>query len=92
MIISIIKKEWLKRAVELKKPFMLLMPISTINTNYLRDTLKGLKLQLIIPRKRIQFVKIKDGEIVDIKPRCNFDTAYFCVGLNLENDILFLDA
>lgn len=82
------KKEVLKRLKNLNKPFILICPISMLNTNYLRD-LFGNSIQLLIPRKRIQFNKFEDG-IEKTLNSCNFDTAYFCYKMNLERDVIFL--
>ena len=45
------------------------------------------KLQIIIPRKRIQF--IKNGN--ELQNKCNFDCFYYCYKMNLERDIIWLD-
>ena len=82
--------------IELKKrdvPFMLIMPSSTINTIYVRENLKE-HLQIIIPRRRIQFTK----RLVDGTPdpkwiggRCNFECFYYCYKMGLEKDIIYLE-
>ena len=55
-------KEILNRLKELDKPFILILPCSKIYTQYIRDNFKNTDtpLQIIIPRKRIQFVKQKN--------------------------------
>ena len=81
------KKEILTRLKELDKPFILIMPQNTINNNYVRELYEN-DLQIIIPRKRIQF--IKNGE--DGHPKkCNFDCFYYCYKMNLERDIIMLN-
>ena len=84
-----IKKRILKRLVELDKPFILIMPTSKLNTSYIRENFKDSddKLQIIIPRKRIQF--IKNGN--ELQNKCNFDCFYYCYKCNLERDIIWLD-
>jgi hypothetical protein len=86
------KKQVFKRLVELGKPFVMIMPSSTINTQYVRDLFSKSKepLQIIIPRKRIQFTKIKDGKAVETDS-CNFDCFYFCWKMGLPNDIVWLE-
>ena len=75
------------RLKELDKPFILLMPQNTLNNNYVRELFED-SIQIIIPRKRIQF--IKNGE--DGHPKkCNFDCFYYCYKINLERDIVFLN-
>lgn len=82
-------KEVLNRLVELDKPFILIQPSSKINTSYVRNLFNGHadKLQIIIPRKRIQF--IKNGN--DLQNKCNFDCFYYCWKMNLERDIIWLN-
>ena len=86
-------KEVLERLVELDKPFILIMPSSKINTQYFRKLFKTNEnsLQIIIPRRRIQFQKVVDGQYVDFKTSCNFDCFYYCWKMNLERDITWLD-
>lgn len=87
-------KEILARLVELDKPFILIMPSSKINTQYFRKVFSDQdeKIQIIIPRKRIQFVKTVNGVIPEnYKSGCNFDCFYFCWKIGLENDITWLE-
>jgi hypothetical protein len=78
----------LKRLVELEKPFILIMPSSKINTQYFRSILKD-KIQIIIPKKRIQFIKKVDDSST-IPNSCNFDCFYYCYKMNLGRDIIWL--
>ena len=49
-------------------------------------------IQLIIPRKRIQFIKLVNGKRVEgQKQRCNFDCFYYCWKMNLPRDIIWLE-
>ena len=84
-----LKEEVISRLVALDKPFILIMPSSTINTQYVRRHLKD-KLQIMIPRRRIQFDKMVDGKIEE-SGRCNFDCFYYCYKMGLKNDIVFLE-
>jgi len=80
----------LERLFFLQKPFIIIMPSSKINTQYVRKLFSKNKLQIIIPRKRIQFYKMVDGEIT--KPNvCNFDCFYYCWNIGLEDDITWLE-
>jgi hypothetical protein len=79
-------KEIMKRLLILDKPFILLFPSSKINTQYFREW-KDKHLQIIIPRKRIQF--IKNGN--ELQNKCNFDCFYYCYKINLEQDIIWLE-
>ena len=82
-------KNVLKRLKELNKPFILIMPSSKLNTQYLRELFMNDLLQIIIPRKRIQFQKLVDGKPVESN-NCNFDCFYYCWQINLEKDIVWL--
>ena len=87
-------KEVLTRMKELNKPFILIMPSSKINTQYVRNLFKDTedKLQIIIPRKRIHFEKQVDGKIPENwKNACNFDCFYYCWKMRLERDIIWLE-
>ena len=81
-----IKKEVFTRLKKLNKPFIMIVPISTICTQYMINLFKG-ELQLIIPKKRIQFLKLVDGVIVKSKGSCNFDCAYVCWQMGFEHDM-----
>ena len=81
-----ITKQIMKRLLVLDKPFILILPSSKINTSYFREW-KDKGLQIIIPRKRIQF--IKNGN--ELKNKCNFDCFYYCYKINLNSDIVWLE-
>ena len=84
-------KEILKRLKLLDKPFILIMPISKLTTTYFRDCFKNdNEFQFIIPRKRIQFNKLIDGN-EEQQNKCNFDCVYYCYKINLEHSITWLD-
>jgi len=89
-----IKKQWFTRSKQLNKPFIILCPINILATNYMRELFADEPLQIIIPRKRIHFIKCdKDGK-QDVefneKRRCTFDSIYYCYKMNLPKDITFL--
>ena len=87
-------KEVLTRLVQLNKPFILILPSSKINTQYVRNLFKDKKdkLQIIIPKKRIHFEKQIDGKTPDNwKNACNFDCFYYCWKMDLDRDIIWLD-
>jgi len=85
--------EVLARLKALQKPFILIMPSSKINTQYFRKLFSNEEdpIQIIIPRKRIQFDKMVDGEIVEQKTSCNFDCFYYCWKMQLPRDIVWLE-
>lgn len=83
-------KEVLIKLKQLDKPFMLILPSSKINTQYIRELFFD-NLQIIIPRKRIHFTKLIDGKIPDgWKSACNFDCFYYCYKIGLDKDITWL--
>jgi hypothetical protein len=82
--------EVLTRLKKLNKPFILIMPSSKINTQYFRKLFSTESIQLIIPRKRIQFIKMVNGVVDGQKKACNFDCFYYCWKIGLERDIIWL--
>tara|TARA_R110002049_G_scaffold195108_1_gene364177 strand:+ start:194 stop:691 length:498 start_codon:yes stop_codon:yes gene_type:complete len=84
-------KQVMNRLLELDKPFMLIFPQNKINTSYFR-LWKDKNIQIIIPRKRIQFIKKVDGETPKKwKSDCNFNCFYYCYKMNLPKDITWLE-
>tara|TARA_R110001606_G_C14978256_1_gene604066 strand:- start:65 stop:559 length:495 start_codon:yes stop_codon:yes gene_type:complete len=83
-------KEIMERLMILDKPFILIMPSAKMVTKAIRENFKDTDnpLQIIIPRKRIQF--IKNGEDFHEK-KCNFDCYYYCYKMNLPRDIIWLE-
>ena len=79
-----IKKKIFQRLSELDKPFIMILPVSTITKQFVKK-LHREKLQIIVPDKRLQFIK---GE--DQLKRAWFDTMFLCYKMNLEKDITFI--
>jgi hypothetical protein len=87
-----LSKEVMKRLKDLDKPFIIIMPSSKINTSYFRENFMNKGLQIIIPRKRIQFLKLIDGKKPEnYKSDCNFDCFYYCYKIGFEKDINWLE-
>jgi hypothetical protein len=87
-------KQILTRLKLLDKPFILLMSISKLSCQYTRNIFKDSNdpLQIIIPAKRIHFIKVVDGiEVHDCSDKCNFDCFYYCWKIGLPNDITWLN-
>ena len=86
-------KEIMQRLYELDKPFILILPCSKICTQYFREFFNGDKrLQIIIPRKRIHFNKLVNGDTPENwKNACNFDCFYYCYKLDFDKDITWLN-
>ena len=85
-------KDVMRRLKELDKPFVLILPASKLCCSYFRENYKETELQIVIPRKRIQFIKRVNGEIPkDYKSKCNFDCFYYCYKMNFNKDITWLE-
>ncbi len=78
-------KEIMKRLTELDKPFILILPVSKITTQYFKEWKD--KIQIIIPKKRIHFDK--EGTVKS-PSNCNFDCFYYCYKMNLPKDIVWI--
>lgn len=81
------KDAFLKKCYSLKKPFALLMPLSSLEGKTRGFLYRENGLQLIIPNKRINFIT-PSGK----GQGAWFQTAWFTWGLNLPKDLLFVDA
>ena len=79
----------LERLVALDKPFVLIMPVGKLNTQAFRSLFATKHIQIIVPRKRIQFQKFVEGNEVKTSG-CAFDCLYYCYRMNLEKDIIHL--
>ena len=84
------KKAVFTRLKELGKPFIMISPSSMLCYKYFQELFKDENIQIIIPRKRINFIKIIDGK-KELGKGCNFDCFYYCWKMNLAKDIIFLN-
>lgn len=79
------KKDWfLSRAFKLAKPFAFLLPLTTLEGIKRGKIFREHGIQLIIPNRRINF------EIPSGKKAAWFAVAWFCYGLSLPNDLMFV--
>ena len=78
------KAKVFNRLRELDKPFILIVPVSTITKKFYMDWW-GERCEIIIPPKRIQFVK--NGEQTN---RSWFDVIYVCYKMELPKQINYL--
>jgi len=87
-------KEILTRLKDINKPFILIMPSAKITTNYFAELFKNENIKIIIPPRRINFIKQKNGRTIlsEKDSRCSFDCFYYCWKLDVESpsDIIFL--
>ena len=77
------KEKCVELGVQLNKPFILLMPIDSLGSKWIRKYFD--ELQFIIPSGRYNFLK------KGLKTKgCWFDTMWVCNGLNLDKKIIKL--
>ena len=79
------KKEVLQRLREIDMPFILILPLAVLTTNYVQDLFQD-TVQIIIPPKRIHFRHRYD----DSYNFCSFDSIYVCYKMGLERDITYI--
>ena len=87
------KQEVVKKLKELGKPFIIICPTPMLVTKYFRELFSDEeeRIQIIIPRSRIHFMKLVDGKVPEgWKNACNFDCFYYCWKMNLPQDINWL--
>jgi hypothetical protein len=82
-----IKKKVFERLKALNKAFILIVPVSIITKKFFKDTGFADKCGIIVPSKRIHFIKGKDPT-----KRCWFDTVYLCFQIDgvREKEIIYL--
>ncbi len=77
------KEKCVELGIKLNKPFILLMPIDSLGSKWIKKYFDN--LQFIIPSGRYNFLK------KGLKTKgCWFDTMWICYGLNLEEKIIKL--
>jgi hypothetical protein len=81
------RNEVLKRLFEWNKPFIMLMPITTLCYIKTQKILKDYKIQVIIPNIYKGFID-KKGNPTKCPP---FYLCYICYKMNLEKDIIHLN-
>jgi hypothetical protein len=78
-----IKQKVFERCIELGKPFALLVPIDTLERQYISKLFKDKDFTIIIPKERFNFLNN------NVKTTMAFKTCWFCVGFNLDKQIIF---
>lgn len=88
------KEQFMGRCYQLGKPWALLMPITTFDSNKRRQLMASRGIEIILPTRRIKFEtpnhdkRIKEGK----KPGSAwFYSAWFTWGLNLGKQLTFCD-
>jgi hypothetical protein len=79
------KEEFLKKAFEIGKPFAFLLPLTALEGKERGEMYRKYNIQLIIPNRRINFITPNGGK------SSWFATAWFCYGLNLPNQLNFVE-
>lgn len=77
-----LKDKFLQRAFELEKPFMFLLPITSLEGVVRGKMFRENRIQLLIPDRRFSFTSKKHGAW--------FQTSWFTHGLVLKNDLNFI--
>jgi len=87
-----IKKNILKKLVELNKPFIIIMNSMNVFSKYIREIFKDnfKHLQVIIPDGKIHFQKLLDNGNLEYKPNTSFYCCYVCYKMNFKNEDLWL--
>ena len=87
-----LKKEVINKLVERNKPFILIVPVSTLCYKYTKILVDD--LQGIIPKKRMKFIhydkKKKELKADWQKHSSRFDCVYMCWKMQLSKDIIFI--
>jgi len=84
-----IKKDIMIKLKEIDKPFILIMPCSVLVTKYVRDLYRN-DIQIVLPKKRIQFYKINEDHEPVYNGKSNFECFYYTYKCNLPRDINWL--
>jgi len=87
-----IKSRVITRLCELNKPFMLLMPLTFIQTIQLEKLqAKYGRFKFIVPSRRITFYKVKDGERKEYNSPDIYNSAiWYCWKIKLKHSINFV--
>ena len=87
-----LKKEILKKLVEIDKPFIIIMNSCNLFSKYMRTIFKDnfKYLQIITPSTKIQYDKYVENQFVKTK-NCSFYSVFVCYKMNLSTEQLWLD-
>ena len=80
-----IKKKVFDELKKIDKPFIMIVPISTITKKYFIDNFKDDDITICIPPKRMQFMK--NGEQLKC---CWFDTIFLCYKMGYSKSMIYL--
>jgi hypothetical protein len=80
------KKEIFKKLKEIDKPFILIIPTTSLQTKFTKNIFNG-SIQIIMPSYRIQF---KSPDETKNKSSCSFTSCYLTYKMNLPQDLIFI--
>jgi len=80
-----LKDKFLKKCFESNRPFAMLLPLTALEGKFRQSLYKKYGVQVILFNKRINY----QGHIGD--NGCWFASAWFCYGLNLPNELNFVE-
>jgi hypothetical protein len=82
-----IKKKILKKLVELKKPFIIILNALNIFSKYYHDIFKDTDIKYIIPSRKIHYDKYKEGgeELIESKKNTSFNSIFVTYGIVDKN-------
>lgn len=83
------KMEFLNRCYDLKKPFALLMPVSTLETRTRQEIFQKNGVQILFLGGRIKFETPDGKKGKQSSPQ--FETAWFTNGMHLPNTLNYVD-
>ena len=81
------KKEVFTRLKELDKPFVMLVPTTTLHTKYFKELFVDDRIQVILPHKKRHFTSNKKTLK---KSGCAFYTCYVCYRMELPKDVILV--
>ena len=79
------KEEFLRKGYESGKPFAYLLPLTALEGIKRGELYRKYGIQLIIPNRRIDFI------MPNKQGNSWFQVAWFCYGLNLPKDLMFVE-
>lgn len=81
------KRVYWERALDLKKPFALLLPLNILSDSVINTTMREREFQLLIPSKRMRFYNAKTGAVGN---QPTFKASYFGVNF-FQSQIILAD-
>ena len=83
-----IKKKILWKLVELDKPFILIMNVLNVFSNYFYDIFKDKKIDILYPRGKLHFQKLLENGELEEKDKTSFYSVFVCYKINTNSIFL----